>query len=79
MSRMKTEGLKQTKAENSLHFDAHEFDGLRETLEKEAAGLLARVDRCIRRHPLASALVAAAAGVAVGTAIRMACSRQAED
>ena len=48
-----------------LQFDAHEFDGLREALEKEAEGILAKVDLYIRENPWLCIGVAAAAGFAV--------------
>ena len=54
--------------EKPLQFDAHEFDGLREVLEQEAQGLIARVDQCIRQNPWLAIGVAAAAGFLVAYA-----------
>jgi ElaB/YqjD/DUF883 family membrane-anchored ribosome-binding protein len=58
---MNTEELRE-QAEDKLHFDAHEFDGLREALEQEAKGLLARADRFVRENPMLCIGLAAAAG-----------------
>jgi ElaB/YqjD/DUF883 family membrane-anchored ribosome-binding protein len=58
---MNTEELRK-QAEEKLHFDAHEFDGLREALEQEAKGALARVDRFVRENPMLCIGLAVAAG-----------------
>lgn len=52
--------------ENSLHFDAHEFDGLREALEREAEGIMGRLDQFVRENPMLCIGIAAAAGFTVG-------------
>lgn len=70
---MNAEELTNEQKDGSLHFDAHEFDGLREALEKEAEGMFAKLDQFVREHPLASIAVAAAAGFAVGGMVRRAC------
>ena len=49
-----------------LHFDAHEFDGLREALDQKAESLVRQGDRFIRKHPWIFAGVAVLAGVAIG-------------
>jgi hypothetical protein len=62
---MKTEELKQASERDLPHFDAHEFDGLRETWD-EAAGVLSTVDQCIRQRPVTATLLALGLGVALG-------------
>ena len=73
---MNTEELTQKRNDGALHFDAHEFDGLRDVLEKEAEGMFAKLDQFIRENPMTSILIAAAAGVAVASAARRACMRK---
>ncbi|HWN95832.1 MAG TPA: hypothetical protein VNT99_12420 [Methylomirabilota bacterium] len=73
---MNTEELTQKKKDGSLHFDAHEFDGLRDALEKEAEGTFAKLDHFVRSNPVTSLLIAAAAGFAVASAARRACARK---
>ena len=58
---MNTEELRE-QAEEKLHFDAHEFDGLREALEHEAKGILGRADRFVRENPMLCIGLAVAAG-----------------
>jgi len=70
---MNTEELTQEHAGKSLHFDAHEFDGLRDALEKEAEGIFIRLDQYIRENPWMCIGVAAAAGFAVACATRKSC------
>ena len=65
---MNTEELTEEKKDTSLHFDAHEFDGLRDALEKEAEGIFAELDAFVRRNPMTCMLVAAAAGFAIASA-----------
>lgn len=65
---MNTEELRDH-AKETLHFDAHEFDGLREVLEQEAEGMFTQVDQFIREHPVLCLSLAAAAGFAVAAAI----------
>lgn len=72
---MDTEELIQEQTGKPLHFDAHEFDGLRDALEKEAEGVFARLDQYIRENPWICIGVAAAAGLAVGCATRKTYSR----
>ena len=45
---MNTEELTGEERERPMHFDAHEFDGLRDALEKEAEGVFAG-RRCRKR------------------------------
>jgi ElaB/YqjD/DUF883 family membrane-anchored ribosome-binding protein len=72
---MNSEELTQEKVEDPLKFDAHEFDGLREALEKEAEGIFARVDEYIRENPWACMGIAAAAGFAAACVITKSSSR----
>ena len=72
---MSTEELRQEQAEKSLHFDAHEFDGLRDALEKEAESIFARLDQYIRDNPWTCIALAAAAGFAVASIARKPSSR----
>ena len=67
---MNTEELTDKKNEPSTPFDAHEFDGLRQALEEEAAGLLGKVDEYVRQNPWLAIGVAAAAGFLVAYAAR---------
>jgi ElaB/YqjD/DUF883 family membrane-anchored ribosome-binding protein len=69
---MNTEGTAEERTKDSLNFDAHEFDGLREAFAEEAEGLLATANEMIRRHPWLCAGVALAAGVALGVGLRAA-------
>jgi hypothetical protein len=65
---MKTEEQTQTPTEEPLHFDAHEFDGLRDALEKEAQGAFGAFDQFIRENPLLCTGLAILGGIAVGAA-----------
>ena len=65
---MKTEELRGY-ADETPHFDAHEFDGLREALEKEAEGAFAHVDKFVRENPFLCMGIAAAAGFAIAASI----------
>lgn len=65
---MKSEELTQEQAREPLQFDGHEFDGLRETLEKDAATILAKADQYIRENPWLCIGIAAAVGFAVACA-----------
>jgi ElaB/YqjD/DUF883 family membrane-anchored ribosome-binding protein len=78
---MNTEELIQENAgkKKSLHFDAHEFDGLRDALEKEAETMFARLDQYIRENPWTCIGLAAAAGFAVACAAGRTCSRDAAE
>ena len=67
---MKTEELTQESAADSLHFDAHEFDGLRKTLEHEAETIFSKVDECVRDHPWLCMALAVTAGLALVCAVR---------
>ena len=62
---MNTEESVQEGAGRALHFDAHEFDGLRDALEKEAEGVFGRIDEFVRENPWLCIGLAAAAGVAL--------------
>ena len=73
---MKTEELTREQRDTSLHFDAHEFDGLREALEKEAKGIFDKMDDFVRENPMTCMLIAAAAGFALGSATRAVCRRE---
>jgi ElaB/YqjD/DUF883 family membrane-anchored ribosome-binding protein len=73
---MNAEELTQEQKEASLHFDAHEFDGLREALEREAEGFVGQIDDFVREHPVTCMLIAAAAGFALATAAGAVCSRR---
>ena len=48
---MDTEEMTQEEAGPPMHFDAHEFDGLRDTLEREAEGIFGGIDRFVRENP----------------------------
>ena len=73
---MNTEELTQENAgKKSLHFDAHEFDGLRDALEKEAETMFARLDQYIRENPWTCIGLAVAAGFAVACAVGRTSSR----
>lgn len=71
---MSTEELKQEPSTKPLQFDAHEFDGLRDTLEQEAENLVTRIDQFVRENPWTCVGLAVAAGLALGCAARKACS-----
>ena len=73
---MNAEELTQEQKEASLHFDAHEFDGLREALEREAEGFVGRIDDFVREHPMTCMLLAAAAGFALAAATGAVCARR---
>ena len=63
---MNTEDVTQTRnPAEELHFDAHEFDGLREVAEACAGTLLERTDRFVRSNPWLCATVALALGCAL--------------
>jgi len=67
---MNTEEL-QEEQDEALQFDAHEFDGLRDALEKDAEGFFRRVDQFVRENPLLCIGIAAAVGFALsGTLAR---------
>jgi len=53
----------------TLEFDAHEFDGLRQAMEQEAEGLVTHVDRFIRENPLLCIGLAAVAGFTLAFAL----------
>jgi ElaB/YqjD/DUF883 family membrane-anchored ribosome-binding protein len=74
---MNTEELRDY-AEETLHFDAHEFDGLREVLEKEAEGLFGHVDQFVRNNPLICIGIATAAGFAIAATIGSKCCKSRE-
>jgi ElaB/YqjD/DUF883 family membrane-anchored ribosome-binding protein len=65
---MNTEELRE-QTENTMHFDAHEFDGLREALENEGGTFLGQIDRFIRDNPFLCLGIAAAAGFGLAIAI----------
>ena len=73
---MNTEELIQEQVGDALKFDAHEFDGLREALEREAEGIFGKVDQYIRDNPWLAIGIAAAAGFAVACAIGRTSSRE---
>ena len=75
---MKMEELTQEKRDDSLHFDAHEFDGLREVTERRIQGIVANLDQFIRKNPGLSLTIAVVAGFAIASAARMACSRKSQ-
>lgn len=62
---MRIEELTRKPSAESLHFDAHEFDGLREILEHEAETAFAKLDQYIRKHPGMCMALAATAGFAL--------------
>jgi ElaB/YqjD/DUF883 family membrane-anchored ribosome-binding protein len=64
---MKTEGMIQELTDEDMRFDAHEFDGLRESDETQT--LLAKADRLAREHPWTCLGLAMLAGFAVGKVI----------
>jgi ElaB/YqjD/DUF883 family membrane-anchored ribosome-binding protein len=70
---MTKEELTQEPPQDVLHFDAHEFDGLREALDQEAKSLIQKGDQFIRDHPWVCMGVVALAGVAIG---RVLCGRK---
>lgn len=51
-----------------MHFDAHEFDGLR-ALEQEAQSIFAKGDELIRQQPWLCIAAAVAVGFCVGKVI----------
>jgi ElaB/YqjD/DUF883 family membrane-anchored ribosome-binding protein len=65
---MKTEELTQEPAESALHYDAHEFDGLR-ALEQEAQSIFAKGDQLVRQHPWLCIAAAVAAGFCLGKVV----------
>ena len=71
---MDTEELTREQTHQPLHFDAHEFDGLRDALEKEAEGIFSRLDEFIRENPWLCMAAAAAVGVTVGCMAGKSCS-----
>ena len=76
---MNTEEMTGEERERPLHFDAHEFDGLRDALEKEAEGVFARIDQFVRENPWLCIGIASAAGLALACAIRKNGSTPAEE
>ena len=75
---MNTEELRE-QAEEKMHFDAHEFDGLRDALEKEAEGVFAHIDQFVREHPLVCMGIAAATGFAIAAFYRVPNSEKSGD
>jgi ElaB/YqjD/DUF883 family membrane-anchored ribosome-binding protein len=74
---MNTEELtREQQPDNGLHFDAHEFDGLREAWQQEAEGVVGRIDSFIRENPMTCMLIAAAAGFAIASATSSVCARR---
>jgi ElaB/YqjD/DUF883 family membrane-anchored ribosome-binding protein len=69
---MKTEGLLEERTDQGLNFDAHEFDGLRDALEREAQGIFGKVDQFARQHPLVCMGIAVAAGFLIASGTRLA-------
>ena len=67
---MNTEELAEEQAGRPLQFDAHEFDGLRDALEKEAEGILGKVDQFVRENPWTCVAIAAAAGLTLSCLLR---------
>ena len=67
---MNAEELAEEQAGRPLQFDAHEFDGLRDALEKEAEGLLGKVDQFVRDNPWTCIAIAAAAGLTLSCLLR---------
>ena len=65
---MDTEELTREQPDKTMHFDAHEFDGLRDALEKEAQGIFTRLDEFIRENPWVCIGAATAVGMALGCA-----------
>lgn len=65
---MKTEELAPEPTQDALHYDAHEFDGLR-ALEQEAQSLFAKGDQLIRQHPWLCLAGAVAAGFCLGKVV----------
>lgn len=52
------------------HYDAHEFDGLRDGLEHEAESAFGKLDGFVRAHPVVCVTLAGIAGMAVGRILR---------
>lgn len=66
---MTTEGFEGTTARaEPLHFDAHEFDGLRDELEQQAETLLKRTDQFVRANTWLCIALAVGLGCALGIA-----------
>lgn len=76
---MSTEELTRERTGDSLQFDAHEFDGLREAIEKEAEGILAKVDEYVRENPWVCIGLAVGAGIAIGCLTRRSAPRKAAE
>lgn len=63
---MKTEEFTQSEVRpDELHFDAHEFDGLRDDFATVAETWLKRADRFVHENPWLCIGIAAAAGCAL--------------
>ena len=63
---MNTEEMTQARTpQEPLHFDAHEFDGLRDGSQAYANTLLERADRFIRTNPWLCMTIALTAGCAL--------------
>ena len=67
---MKTEELMEHEVEEIPHFDGHEFDGLREALEDVETTFLSGADRFVQEYPWLCIAAPAAAGFAIGRAVR---------
>lgn len=67
---MTKEQLSQNEPHDVLHYDAHEFDGLRNALDEEAQTLLRKADEFVRGNAWLCAGIAVAAGVALGCLLR---------
>jgi hypothetical protein len=66
---MKMEGTQLEDAVDEMHFDAHEFDGLREEMAIAANTWLKQADRFVRANPWISVIGAAALACAVTYAV----------
>ncbi|HTD67596.1 MAG TPA: hypothetical protein VK846_13805 [Candidatus Limnocylindria bacterium] len=67
---MKTEELTREPTTQAHHFDAHEFDGLRDGLEHEAESAFGKLDEFVHAHPVVCMALAGMAGMAVGRILR---------
>jgi ElaB/YqjD/DUF883 family membrane-anchored ribosome-binding protein len=65
---MKTEELEKEPMPDALHYDAHEFDGLR-ALEQETQSIFAKSDQLIRQHPWLGIAAALAVGFCLGKVV----------
>jgi ElaB/YqjD/DUF883 family membrane-anchored ribosome-binding protein len=55
------------KAQEALHFDAHEFDGLRDADEAQFAAWIDQADKFVRNNPWLCLGIALAAGCALAS------------